>query len=163
MVIRLTKATKFLCLCALLLVSVLISLSTRSITVHTPYAGEPQTVALLLYQSLGEEANALRGDDVAADMACLARDGYTPLSQEDLRAVLRSETKLPPRAVVLLFDDQAPAFTTEAKPVLEASALPWLPMTELTVILRDLQQAGYPVVRLERVAGVALPVQLAVA
>jgi hypothetical protein len=156
MVIRLTKATKFFCLCALLLISVLISLGTRSITVSTPYAGEQTPLPLLLYRSLGEGERALNRNDVRRDLAYLLQNGYTAVSEQELLAALRREAPLPAQPVVLLFDDANPAFAAEVLPVLQEAGLPWFPLHKATALSKELRVAGYPVTRLERVAGIAM-------
>ncbi len=154
MVIRFTKATKFLCLCALLLVSVLISLGTRSITVSTPYAGEQTPLPMLVYNNLGREGTALDRNDLRRDFAYLLQNGYTAISEQELTAALRRKTQLPEQPVLLLFDETNDAFAKEVRPLLEEAGLPWLPLSKAVVLSKELRIAGYPVTRMERTAGV---------
>ncbi|MDR3313889.1 MAG: hypothetical protein LBS96_05460 [Oscillospiraceae bacterium] len=134
----------------------LISLGTRSITVSTPYAGERTPLPLLLYRSLGEGENALRRNDVRRDLAYLLQNGYTAVSEQELLAALRREAPLPAQPVVLLFDDANPAFAAEVLPVLQEAELPWFPLRKATALSQELRTAGYPVTRLERMAGIAM-------
>lgn len=156
MVIRLTKATQFFCLCALLLVSVLISVSTRSITVSTPYAGERTALPLLVYSNLDEGGAALDQNDLRRDFAYLLQNGYTVVSEQELMAALRREAPLPEHPVVLLFDEDSAAFALQALPVLEETAFPWLPLSKAVTLSKELRTAGYPVTRMERMAGIEM-------
>jgi hypothetical protein len=156
MVIRLTKATKFFCLCALLLISVLIGLGTRSITVSTPYAEAQEPLPLLLYRNLGQGDAALGRNDLRRDLAYLLQNGYTVVSEQELVAALRQSAPLPAQPIALLFDDESPAFVAEALPVLQETGLPWFPLQKLTELSKELRIAGYPVTRMERMAGIAM-------
>ncbi len=72
-----------------------------------------------------EDADAYRQDlsvtpeDFRAQMAYLAASGYTPISLYDLNLALRWGTPLPPRPVVLTFDDGYRDFYEHAFPVLQ--------------------------------------------
>lgn len=156
MVIRLSKATGFFCLCALLLVSVLIGLGTRSIHVNAPYAGGAAPLPLLAYENLGQGSAALDRGDLRRDLAYLLQNGYTPVSEQELMAALRRKSPLPAKPVVLLFDDALPAFAEEALPVLEETGIPWLPLSKAVTLSRELRMAGCPVARMERVKGIEM-------
>ena len=150
MVIRLTKATKFFCLCALLLVSVLISIGTRSITVSTPYAPNSEALPVLIYRT------AAAANELASDMAYLSRNGYTVISETELTAALRRQSPLPARPVLLVFDEGMVGFSEQIAPSLKAKSLPWFGLSKLGALSNELRTAGYPVTRLERIAGVAM-------
>ena len=156
MVIRLSKATGFFCLCVLLVVSILIGLGTRSINVNAPYAGEDTPLPLLIYGSLGQGDAALDSGDLRRDIAYLLQNGFTPISEQELMAALRRQAPLPAKPVMLLFDDANPAFASEARPVLEEAGIPWLPISKAVTLSKELRMAGYPVTRMERVKGIAM-------
>ncbi len=72
-----------------------------------------------------EDADVYRQDlsvtpeDFRAQMAYLAAGGYTPVSLYDLNMALRWGTPLPPRPVVLTFDDGYRDFYENAFPILQ--------------------------------------------
>ncbi len=88
--------------------------STKSV------AGE---VPALMYHSIASGATpgfrrfAVGPDEFAAQMDYLAAEGYQPVTAADL-AASRSGHRLPPRPVVLTFDDAYTDFYTTAMPVL---------------------------------------------
>jgi peptidoglycan/xylan/chitin deacetylase (PgdA/CDA1 family) len=83
-------------------------------------AGE---VPVLMYHSIADEATrkfrrfAVSPDEFAAQMDFLATEGYQPVTAADL-AASRSGRPLPPRPVVLTFDDAYTDFYTAALPIL---------------------------------------------
>jgi O-antigen biosynthesis protein len=80
-------------------------------------------VPVLMYHSIGTTAArkfrrfAVPSDEFAAQMDFLAAEGYQPVTAADL-AASRSGRPLPPRPVVLTFDDAYTDFYTAALPVL---------------------------------------------
>jgi len=160
MVIRITKAMRFFFVCALLLVTALISIGTRSISVSAPYNAQPlpgRPLPIVVYHADTPTSPSPR--EVREDLDGLLSGGYAALSERDLVASLRRESALPARSVLLLFDDRAPAFG-QLRPLLEESGLPWLPLDKAGLLTQELRAAGYAVVRVERVAGFTLVEQL---
>ena len=167
MVIRLTKATRFFCICALLLVTALISIGTRSISVSAPYnfRSQPlpmgnQLLPIVIYRVDTPTCPSLH--EMKEDLAGLQGGDYTALSERELVASLRRESALPARPVLLLFDDAAPAFAEQLRPLLEESGLPWLPLSKAGLLTQELRAAGYAVARVERAAGFTLEEQLGI-
>jgi len=154
MVIRLTKATRFFCICALLLVTALISIGTRSVSVSAPYTSSGRALPVVAYRMGTPVSPTPR--EVQEDLARLRAGEYTALSERDLVASLRREAPLPARPVLLLFDDKAAAFAKQLRPLLEESGLPWLPLSKAELLTKELRAAGVPVAQLERVAGFTL-------
>jgi len=151
MVIRFTKATRFFCICALLLVTALVSIGTRSVSVAAPYK-PGEALPVVIYRAgipTSPSAQEIRGD-------LSALGGFTPLSEQDLVAALRHALPLPARPVLLLFDDDDPGFAEGLRPLLDESGLPWLPLSKAALLSKELRAAGYPVLQLERVSGFAL-------
>jgi peptidoglycan/xylan/chitin deacetylase (PgdA/CDA1 family) len=71
---------------------------------HTPPAGIP----VLMYHSIGEEKNndaVIAKERFAEQMAFLSSHNFTPISLDDLYAYLNGSGDLPPKPVVLTFDD----------------------------------------------------------
>ncbi|MDR2753044.1 MAG: hypothetical protein LBB50_01895 [Oscillospiraceae bacterium] len=163
MVIRLTKATRFFCICAMLLVTVLISIGTRGITVSAPYAvPNSAPVRLVVYRGAGGEGvAALTLRELEADLDFLLESGCVVLAEETLVAALRRETPLPPAPVLLLFESGDKAFAARVQPLLAARGLPWVAYEKSALLTQGLRAAGYAVARLERTAGFALEEQLA--
>lgn len=162
MVIRFTKATRFLCVCALLLLTALISIGTKSISVSIPYAfRDPLPVVLYRYVGSEHPVNP-SAKELQSDLAYLKENGYTALSEQELVAALRLERPLPANPVLLLFDDSAKSFSAEMLPLLQAADLPWLPLSKSSLLSSELQSAGYPVTHIERVSGFSLEEQLAI-
>ena len=161
MVIRFTKATRFFCVCALLLLTALISIGTRSISVSTPYTFRSRPLPVVIYRDLGgAHPTSLALEELERDLAFLEERGYTPLSEQELVAALRRETPLPANPVLLLFDEGSKPFAAGALPLLKEAGLPWLPMSKSTQLSNELRAAGYPVTRLERVSGFTLEEQM---
>lgn len=65
-----------------------------------------------------------RVDRFAAQMAFLARCGYTVLSMDQVLACVRGEAPIPPRAVALTFDDGYENFAEHAWPILRRHGFP---------------------------------------
>jgi hypothetical protein len=161
MVIRFTKAARFLCACALLLLTALVSIGTKSVTVSTPYSFRGRAMPVVIYRGLdGGRPTGLTLEELRADIAWLAGEGYEALSERELVAALRRESPLPGSPVLLLFDDGAESFRTGALPLLEEAGLPWFPMGKYGLLSGELRAAGYPVTRIERVSGFTLAEQL---
>jgi hypothetical protein len=158
LVIRFTKATRFFCICAMLLVTALISISTRSISVSAPYA-PPGPVQVVSFPLPGSSPAAPNLRTLTADLDYLARSGRSVLSEQALVAALRRETPLPAEPVLLLFDDAAEGFA-QLRPLLEERGLPWIPREKSALLTQELRAAGYAVTRLERTGGFALEDQL---
>ena len=161
MVIRFTKATRFFCVCALLLLTALISIGTKSISVSTPYTFRGHPMPVVIYRNLNDGKPAsLTLEDLRADIAWLAEEGYTALSEQELVAALRREAPLPASPVLLLFDDSAKTFKTGALPMLKEAGLNWFSMSKSTLLANELRAAGYPVTRIERVGGFTIEEQV---
>jgi len=168
MVIRLTRATRFFCVCAMLAVTALISIGTKSISVSAPYgvrgrgAFPGASLPLVIYRDIGGDSPlALRLQELRDDLDFLTGSGYTALSERDLMAALRRETPLPGEPVLLLFDDGG-EFADKLKPLLEEQGIPWFSLGQSTLLSQELRAAGYPVTRLERTAGFTLEEQLGI-
>ena len=161
MVIRFTKATRFLCVCALLVLTALVSIGTRSVTVSTPYSFRGPAMPVVIYRSLDNgKPNGLTLDELEADIAWLEAEGYQALSELELVAALRRESPLPEHPVLLLFDDQAKQFKTDVLPILKEAGLNWFPMGKSGLLANELRAAGYPVTRIERVGGFGIGEQI---
>ena len=161
MIIRFTKATRFLCVCALLLLTALISIGTKSISVSTPYAFRGRPLPVVIYRNLNDGGPAsLSLGGLRADLAWLAGNEYTALSEQELVAALRREAPLPESPVLLLFDDSAKAFAAEVLPILKEAGLPWFPLSKSGLLSNELRAAGYPVTRIERVGGFTVEEQI---
>ncbi|MCL2107206.1 MAG: hypothetical protein FWH26_09175 [Oscillospiraceae bacterium] len=157
MVIRVTRATKFFCVCAFLLVSVMVSIGTRSITVSSPYAAGRTPLPLLLYRGLETGGpTALTVEDLRRDIAFLRENGYAAVSERELLAALRREAPLPDRPVLLLFDDTLASFAETVRPCLEQAGTAWFPLAKAGLLSKELRAAGMPVTRLERTAGIGM-------
>ena len=161
MVIRFTKATRFICICLMLLITALISIGTRSMSVSAPYQTRHSPLPVVVYRAVENgcpTASSLR--DLRQDLDYLRENGYTVLSEQELVAALRREQALPERAVLLLFDDRAEHFAGEIQPLLDEHELPWIPLEKSAVLTRELRAAGFPVTRLERSGVFALEEQI---
>ena len=153
MVIRFTKAARFLFVCALLLLTALISIGTKSVTVSTPYSFRGRAMPLVIYRNLDNGGpTSLTLEELKADIAWLAGEGYSALSEQELVAALRRESPLPENPVLLLFDDGAKSFAAHVLPILKEAGLPWFPMGKYALLSNELRAAGYPVTRIERVS-----------
>jgi len=161
MVIRFTRATRFFCVCALLLLTALVSIGTRSVSVSTPYTFRGRPLPVVIYRDLaGGRPTGLTLEELREDLAFLEQAGYTALSEQELVAALRRESPLPEAPVLLLFDDAAKAFAAEVLPMLGEAGLPWFPLSKSGLLSDELRAAGYPVTRLERVSGFTLEEQI---
>jgi len=161
MVIRFTRATRFLLVCALLLLTALVSIGTKSVTVSTPYSFRGKAMPVVIYRSLDDGRPAsLTLDDLEADVTWLAEEGYEALSERELVAALRREAPLPERPVLLLFDDRAKSFRAAVLPILKEAGLPWFPTSKSALLANELRAAGYPVTRIERVGGFTVGEQI---
>jgi hypothetical protein len=155
MVIRFSKATQFFCLCVLLLAGVLVSLSTRSITVSTPFSSRGEELPVLLYRKVGEPGSeSFPLAQLRSDLAYFKERGHTPVSEQELLKAIRREAELPERPVLLLFEDERPLFQSLARPLLLREGVPWFPLAKSAALARELRMAGYAVVRMERRAEV---------
>lgn len=164
MIIRFTKATRFFCVCVLLLITGLISIGTKIISVSAPYAAQPEALPVVVYRGAGESApTAVSLRELAADLAWLSENGYSVLSEQDLVASLRRETPLPSRPILMLFDDTAGDFAASVLPLLEEHGFPWFSLSKSTLLTQELRTAGYAVTRLERSGGFTLAEQIAAA
>jgi hypothetical protein len=151
MIIRFTKATKFMLLCALLVLSAVISIGTKTITVSQPItASGAQPLPMLVYRLSG--AATPNVNDVRDDLEYLHENSYTILSERDLLASLRSKTPLPSKSVVLLFEDGGKTFREDFAPELDADGASWFPLSKIAALMQELRVAGYPCARLERSA-----------
>jgi len=161
MIIRLTKATRFLLICVLLLVTVLIGIGTRSVTVSAPYQPRAQAMPVIVYRALGDDSPAavpLR--QLRDDLDFLLHEDFSALGEPDLVAALRRQTSLPGHAVLLLFDNTCERFAHDVLPLLEERELPWIPMEKSALLTRELRAAGHSVARYERTPTLALEEQL---
>ncbi|MDR2646719.1 MAG: hypothetical protein LBB67_01135 [Oscillospiraceae bacterium] len=158
MVIRITKATRFFALCAIALIAFIISVSTRSITVSTPYAAVQPPLPIVVYRGATEDApTAMRQDVLQSDIDYFAAKGYSPVSERELLAALRRQSPLPEKPVLLVFDNKSPNFAA-ALPLLEENELPWFSLEETGALSQELRAAGYPVARLERAGDIPIDV-----
>ena len=156
MVIRFTKATRFLLICALLLVTALISIGTRSISVSAPYAAQGEPLPVVVYAGAGTALPTGIGPRELREDLEFLRPRYHALSEQDIVAALRRERALPAAPVVLVFDEGANGFAGALRPLLEEAGVPWFCATKTTALMRELRAAGFPVTRLERTAGLSL-------
>ena len=161
MVIRFTKATRFLCVCALLLLTALVGIGTKSVTVSTPYTFRGRAMPVVVYRDLsGGKPTSLTLDDLKADIAWLAGEGYEALSEQELVAAMRRESPLPAHPVLLLFDDSAKTFTAHVLPMLKEAGLNWFSISKSILLANELRAAGHPVTRIERVGGFTIGEQV---
>ena len=76
MVIRFTKATRFLCVCALLALTALVGIGTKSVSVSTPYTFRGRAMPVVIYRNLGDgKPNSPTLEDLRADIDCLGWEG----------------------------------------------------------------------------------------
>ncbi|MCL2301239.1 MAG: hypothetical protein FWC27_13945 [Firmicutes bacterium] len=161
MVIRFTRAARFFCACALLLLTALVSVGTRSVSVSTPYTFRGRPLPVVIYRNIsGGRPTDISFEEFKKDLAWLAENGYTALSESELVAALRREAPLPESPVLLLFDEGAKSFRTEALPVLKEAGLAWFPLSKSGLLSNELRAAGYPVMRVERVSGFTMGEQM---
>ncbi len=88
-------------------------------------------INILMYHQVGEFAPMKAHRSTYCDyrrftsqMAYLARFGYTVLSMDEALTCLRGQNPVPPKAVVLTFDDGYENFYTHALPVLQRYGFP---------------------------------------
>jgi len=161
LIIRFTRATRFFCVCALLLLTALISIGTRSVSVSTPYTFRGRPLPVVVYRGLdGGKPTGLTLEELGEDLGWLIENGYDALSEQELVAALRREAPLPESPVLLLFDDQAKDFAAHVLPMLKDAGLPWFPLSKSGLLSNELRAAGYPVTRIERVSGFAIGEQI---
>ena len=161
MVIRFTKATRFFCVCVMLLLTALISIGTRSISVSAPYTARHSPLPVVVYRGVedgGPTSLSLR--ELKADLDYLTASGFTVLSEQELVAALRRESMLASRPVLLLFDDRSENFARQIQPLLDERELPWFPLEKSAILTRELRAAGHPITRLERSGAFTLEEQL---
>jgi hypothetical protein len=161
MIIRLTKATRFLLICALLLTTVFISIGTRSVTVAAPYTSRAQALPVVVFRVAGGESPAaISLRQLEDDLDYLLAAGYAMLGEPELVAALRRQATLPGHAVILLFDNHDVQFTARVLPLLEERELPWIPLEKSALLTRELRAAGHAVARYERTPTLTLEQQL---
>ena len=161
MVIRFNKATRFVLICAMLIVTALISIGTRSMSVSAPYHTRGGPVFVAVYRVVeGDCAASVSLRELEADLDHLAEGGYAVLSEQALVAALRREAALPGGAVLLLFDDSAALFETQVQPLLEERELPWFSLEQSAILTRELRAAGHSIARLERAGMFTLEEQM---
>jgi len=161
MIIRLTKATRFVLICALLMMTALIGIGTRSVTVAAPYSPRAQALPVIVYRIVGGEypaAVSLR--QLEDDLDYLLDGDYAVLGEPDLVAALRRQTSLPGHAVLLLFDNTCERFAHDILPLLQERELPWIPLEKSALLTRELRAAGHSVARYERTPTLTLEQQL---
>jgi hypothetical protein len=159
LVIRLSRATKFLAICAMVALTALISIGTRSISVSSPFAPtRTEPLPLLYYRDVAAEGQGttLPLWELEADLDYFAGHGILPLSERDVVSMLRLERDFPAYPALLLFDENAPAFQEQVRSLLESRGIPWISLEKSEELTRELRAAGYVMTRLERVAGVPL-------
>lgn len=80
-----------------------------------------QRIPVLMYHEIGDKPNGnyLRYADFEAQMRWLAENGYQTVTLEEVYRHLNDFTPLPPKPVVLTFDDGYRSFYTAAVPVLK--------------------------------------------
>lgn len=85
-----------------------------------------QTVTILCYHRLGPRARRMTVTPAAfaQQMDWLARNGYRVVRLSQLEAFLDGRLRLPPRSVVLTFDDGYESFYQHALPVLQRHGFP---------------------------------------
>ncbi|MCL2446306.1 MAG: hypothetical protein FWD06_06025 [Oscillospiraceae bacterium] len=161
MIIRLTKATRFLIICALLLVTALIGIGTRSVTVSAPYTPRAQAMPVIVYRAMERDSPAaISLQQLEDDLDFLLDNDFVVLGEPDLVAALRRQATLPGHAVLLLFDDTCRKFTRRVLPLLEERELPWIPAEKSGLLTRELRAAGHSVARYERTPTLTLQQQL---
>jgi len=159
MVIRFTKAARFLFVCILLLVTALISIGTKSMSVSAPYSA-PKALPVVIYRDVGTGApTALSLQDLQADLDFL-QEYFHALSEQDIIYTLRREKALTTAPVLLVFDDTSKPFIEDIQPLLEEKGMPWFSAAKTTALVNELRSAGFPVTQLERSGGVALREQM---
>jgi len=159
MVIRFTRATRFLLICILLLITALISIGTKSMSVSAPYAA-PIALPVIVYRGIenGEPA-ALRLQELQHDLDFI-QERFNALSEQDVVCTLRREKALTRTPVLLIFDDTAENFANEILPLLDENEIPWFSAAKRATLVNELRSAGFPVAQLERTGGVALRDQI---
>ena len=159
MVIRFTKTTKFFLVCALLLVTALISIGTKSMSVSAPYSA-PAALPLVIYRDIGEDSpTSLDIQGVRDDLDYL-RKHFTALSEQEIVYTLRRKKALTLSPVLLIFDDTAETFGAEILPLLEERELPWFSVSKAKTLTDELRTAGFPVKQFERTGGISIEEQL---
>jgi len=159
MVIRFTKATRFLLVCILLFITALISIGTKSMSVSAPYSA-PRALPLVIYRGIGSGApTALSLQELQADLDFL-QERFNALSEQDIIYTLRREKALTMAPVLLVFDDESESFIENIRPLLEEQGIPWFSAAKTTALVNELRSAGFPVTQLERSGGIALKEQM---
>jgi len=159
MVIRFTRATRFLLVCILLLITALISIGTKSMSVSAPYTA-PTALPVVVYHGIENgEPTALRLRDLQDDLEFI-QERFNALSEQDVVYTLRWEKALTRTPVLLIFDDTAENFADEILPLLDKNEVPWFSAAKRATLVNELRSAGFPISQLERTGGVALRDQL---
>jgi hypothetical protein len=147
----------------LLLVTALISIGTKSISVSAPYATRSAPLPVIIYRAVELDGKA---SATALPIRVLERDldyiqsGFNALSEQDIVAALRNEAPFPEAPVLLVFNDEPKSFHAKIKPLLAQRQLPWFSMRKITTLVSEMRRAGYPITRLERAAVFSLEEQL---
>jgi len=145
----------------MLLITALISIGTRSMSVSAPYQTRHSPLPVVVFRAVENGCPTAPGlRDLQQDLDYLRENGYTVLSEQALVAALRRERPLEDRAVLLLFNDGAPNFEQQVQPLLDERELPWIPLEKSPVLTRELRAAGVPITRLERSGAFALQEQM---
>ncbi len=101
---------------------------TRHADMTTPWTPVP----ILMYHAVEAAPRPPRykhfyvlADEFARQMRALRRAGYTALLFDDLRAMMRGERPLPPRPVLLTFDDGYANLWDNVRPLLRDLGMPY--------------------------------------
>ncbi|MGQ9732165.1 MAG: polysaccharide deacetylase family protein [Candidatus Zipacnadales bacterium] len=84
---------------------------------------EPRTIPILCMHDLGPNAQneySIKTADLAKYLKWLHDEGFQTVTVRDVAAYLRGETQLPPKPIVLTFDDNWKSALLIAKPMLES-------------------------------------------
>jgi len=159
MVIRFTKTTRFFLVCALLLITALISIGTKSMSVSAPYTA-PAALPLVIYRDIGGEApTSLDMQGFRADLDYL-KAHFIVLSEQEIVYTLRQKKALTRSPVLLIFDDTSETFAEHILPLLEEWELPWFSVSKAKTLADELRTAGFPIKQIERTGSISIEEQL---
>lgn len=90
------------------------------------YADGYQTIPILCYHRFGlsEAKMTVTPEAFSAQMAYLSKNGYTVISLQDLIPFLHGKRQLPPKSVILTFDDGYKSFYMFAFPIMQKYKFP---------------------------------------